>query len=240
MAMSLQSKAVEGFTGMLSRVDASNCVVVLLSSHLIALHVFRDIFASLKTDFNAFMDGLVGCLRLLQGVNVVIKTWGKELSRSKLGSIMMEAEERAKRPKVSFDECSPLRQLIASADLSPASINACSEAVDKLQQSFDIDNAFPGGPKPTTNTLFAWLVTASPEYTELLDKRRPEALVILAYYSVLLHRRRGSWVVGNAGQRLIDSLKTPLGRGWAQYLAWPDSVINEGKFSVDTPVSAAS
>ncbi|RMZ77569.1 hypothetical protein DV737_g4252, partial [Chaetothyriales sp. CBS 132003] len=194
LATSLQSKAVAEFNEILPRVDATNCLPVLVFSHLIGLHVFHDIFASLKDDFNSFMDGLVGCVRLLRGINVVINTWWDVLVQSELGIIIKEAEQIRFSEKASRGECSPLRDLVQTADLSASSKEACAEALDKLQDYFDADNVYPGGSLATTSSIFAWFVTASSQYTELVDQRRPEALILLAYYALLLHRRRQSWV----------------------------------------------
>lgn len=235
LATSLQADALAGFNELLQRVDASNCLTVLLFSHLIGLHVFHDIFTSLKDDFNTFMDGLVGCVRLLRGVNIVIRTWWDILTQSELGSIIMEAEETQLMVKDSQCECLPLRELVNTADLSESSKTACEDALKALQEYFDVENVYPGEPLATSNVIFAWFVTASTKYTELMDQRRPEALILLAFYSVLLHRRRQSWVVGDAGYRLLKSIAAHLGRRWEPWLLWPKSMVNTSLF---TPTSS--
>ena len=240
LATTLQSKAIAGFNEILPQVNASNCLDVLLFSHLIAFHVFRDIFGSLKEDdFNTFMEALVGCIKLLQGINVVIRSWWEVLRQSELGAIMDEAEEARLIQKESYGECLPLRDLIDEADLSSPSIDACSEALNKLQEFFDIENAYPEDRSSSANNLFGWLITASDKYTELLLHRRQEALVLLAYFSVLLHRRRRSWVVGDAGQRLLQSITTYVGNSWEPFLAWPRSAVLGKEGSVPTPVSSS-
>lgn len=238
LATTLQSKALAGFNQILPRVDATNCLPVLLFSHLIGLHTFHDIFVTLKDDFNVFMEGLVGCVRLLQGVNLVTQTWWDVLLQSELGGIMREADEVRFSEKVSQGECSPLRDLIQTADLSLASKEAYTEALDKLQDYFDVENVYPGDPLTTTNVIFAWFVTASSQYIDLVDQRRPEALILLGYYAVLLHRRRKSWVVGNAGQRLLKSISMYLGRRWESWLAWPQNAISMNTLP-NTPLSSS-
>lgn len=236
LATSLQSDALAGFNELLLQVDAGNCLTVLLFSHLIGLHVFHDIFNSSKGDFNSFMDGLTSCVKLLRGVNVVIRTWWDVLTQSELRSIIMEAEEVRLMTKDSLGECLPLRELVNTADLSPSSKTACEEALNALQEYFDVENAYPGEPLATSNVIFAWFVTASTQYTELVDQRRPEALVLMAFYAVLLHRRRKSWVVGDAGHRLLNSVAAHLGRRWDSWLLWPRSVVNS-RTSSNTPIS---
>jgi len=225
LAASLRSRAVAGFNEILPRVDASNCVDVLLFSHIIGLHVFCEIFTSARDDFNDFLERLVGCIKLLQGVQVVIQTWWDVLSRTEIGTIINQSHNHQTAHKVSRGECNPLRKLIDGADLSQSSINTCHAALDKLQACFDAENAFEASP-PSTYMLFTWPVTASTEFTELIDKRSPEALVILAYYAVLLHKRRRSWAVADAGQRLVHLIHRHLGKHWEKWLVWPISFIN--------------
>ena len=69
-------------------------------------------------------------------------------------------------------------------------------------------------------------MTASPEYLKLLTERRPEAMVLLGYYAVVLHHRRRSWVIGDAGRLLITSLSSNLGQHWSSLLEWPKQQIS--------------
>jgi hypothetical protein len=59
----------------------------------------------------------------------------------------------------------------------------------------------------------------------LLSRRKPEALIILAHYAVLLHRRRRVWLVGNVGWILIQEISKFLGTFWKTWLDWPNEVI---------------
>ena len=59
----------------------------------------------------------------------------------------------------------------------------------------------------------------------MLDEQRPEALIILSYFAVILHRRRKCWIINDSGQILIDMISSRLGRRWAERLAWPRSQI---------------
>ena len=83
--------------------------------------------------------------------------------------------------------------------------------------------------------LFSWLISASAEFTVLLEQRRPEALVLLAYYAAILHKRRGSWVVGEAGEKLLRYIKNHLGKPWEEWLAWPTSVVSPTGSPAVTP-----
>ena len=104
-----------------------------------------------------------------------------------------------------------LHDLMATADISETSLRIYQEALRRL------DLALHGSsePRDDINIVFAWLVTSPKEYTDLLAERRPEALVLLAYYAVVLHRRRNSWLIGTAGRRMYGWIRDYLGDRWA-------------------------
>ncbi|RMZ79310.1 hypothetical protein DV737_g3438, partial [Chaetothyriales sp. CBS 132003] len=201
MASDLQSKALEGFQQQLDIVDASNCLEVMLFSHLIAVHVLCDTFNSLDDDLNVFLERLIGGIRLFYGIRLITSDWYPELRKTEIGALMDHARDRCEQPKPSLGECEDLHEMISHADLSASSIRTCHEAINELQIFLDIENSLPA-PSVSSHMIFAWLVMATSDFTDLLDQRKPEALIILAYYSVLLHKRRDSWVIGDAGSRL--------------------------------------
>lgn len=47
----------------------------------------------------------------------------------------------------------------------------------------------------------------------------------LAYYAVILHKRRNPWVIGDAGKYLLESTICHLGTYWDPWLEWPKSQI---------------
>ena len=226
IASSQQTCALAEFNGILNSVDETTCLDVLLFSHLIALHVFWDIFASIDDDFSVFLDRLLGCIRMLRGINVVIRTWWNFLVQTELGAIILNADQQQNTPKPSSQECDHLRAMVDDADISVTSMGVYCEALDSLQTYFDSENVF-ATPANSTHQVFAWLVVASEGYTDLLDQRRPEALVILAYYALLLHRRDQSWVIGDAGKRLLMHIRSYLGRRWDRWLEYPTRLMGE-------------
>lgn len=226
IASSQQICALAEFNEVLKSVDETNCLDVLLFSHLIALHAFWDIFTTIDDDLSVFLDRLLGCIRMLRGINVVIRTWWNTLVRTELGAIILNADQQQNTPKPSSQECDHLQTMIDEADISAASMGVYRESLDSLQTYFDSENAFAKS-ATSTHQIFAWLVVASEGYTDLLDQRRPEALVILAYFAVLLHRRNQSWVIGDAGRRLLRHIRSYLGKRWDSWLEYPLRLIEE-------------
>ena len=71
----------------------------------------------------------------------------------------------------------------------------------------------------------SWPINVSAEYTDLLHQRKPEALVVMAHFSILLHCRRSYWAVGEAGSFLLAAIEEYLGEEWAQWLLIPKEII---------------
>ncbi|KAH9227505.1 hypothetical protein K456DRAFT_1775164 [Colletotrichum gloeosporioides 23] len=71
-----------------------------------------------------------------------------------------------------------------------------------------------------------WSIRVPTEYVNLLDQRRPEALVVLAYWAVLLHLSREYWAYANAGKALVQSISAHLGTYWSEWLAWPQKMVD--------------
>ena len=225
-ASSQQSHAVAGLKAIIDHIDESNCQDVLLFSHLIALQAFWDIFTSTQEDFGVFLDRLVGCIRMLRGVNVVIKSWWDFLVKTQLGAIILNADQQQNTPRASRHECGHLRAMIDEADASEKSMETYHESLNKLQTCFDAENSLDT-PGASTHQVFAWLVVLSEDYTDLLDQRRPEALVLLAYFAALLHRRNQSWVINDAGMRLLGRVRSYLGTRWDRWLDQASHMIEQ-------------
>lgn len=138
-------------------------------------------------------------------------------------SITSNVSRAAKTAPSPCAECLPLERIIDAGSLDPASAEACRGAIQRLQWAFDMHNSLPDPDGPHAVSCFA--VTVEVEYVEVLLTLRPEALLILAYYGVLLHRCRRFWIFGDAGECLIRAVAGHLGSSWHHALAWPLQVI---------------
>lgn len=75
--------------------------------------------------------------------------------------------------------------------------------------------------------VIAWPVMIPEEYVDALHMGRPEALIILAHYAVLLHTYRQLWVFGDGGRFLIESICDSFGADWEDWLEWPMEVLRD-------------
>ncbi|KAI1260041.1 hypothetical protein F5Y18DRAFT_407246 [Xylariaceae sp. FL1019] len=232
MASNLQASALAGYREMLTRINSSNCMEVLIFSFHLGLHAFWQIFNPVENDFGLFLDRLAGCIRLLRGVNMVILGWWDTLIETEAREMVFEQEKPTKLDLPSRGECAGLRDMLNQADLSPSSIAVCQQSLDNLQKYFNYEHTLRVPPH-STYMIFTWLIQSTEGFVDLLDQRRPEALILLAYYGVLLHGRMQCWVIRDAGFRLIDHIHRYLGKRWDQWLAWPYHATTAGTGIMD-------
>lgn len=76
-------------------------------------------------------------------------------------------------------------------------------------------------------SLFVWPATITNEFIQLIHESRPEALVILAYYCVLLRKLGGIWFLKGAGERLMQAIVEEVGEEWSPWMKWATDQSSE-------------
>ncbi|KAJ3570340.1 hypothetical protein NPX13_g5758 [Xylaria arbuscula] len=224
-AVQLQTRALALYNTTCPEVTDENCMALLLYSSFIGMSMLHDTVTS-RTDFLELLDGFIQFAGLYHGVGIVTNGAWHILRNSELNSIvkLIEAADRVEPPPESI--CDHLSSLLTTAveRLRPTSLQACKGAVESLRWVFNQRAVLPA--PIGRDVVFAWPVRISTEYVQLLRERLPEALVIMAYWAVLLHYERDYWVFGQAGQFLIAAISNYLGSAWDKWMALPNEIIN--------------
>ncbi|TQV95073.1 hypothetical protein V2A60_009853 [Cordyceps javanica] len=229
-ATELQTRAVANFTRLTAHLppdDTATCIPRFLFSSTLSMHALADSLAELRAanaDFHGFIDRFVDCFNLYRGIRAVIYPTWRFLSDSELRPLLQVTREANLGIVERGCECAPLRDLLARSDLAPASLDACRAAVEKLQWAFDLHNNLP--PHSGQHAVSAFSVIVGAEYVDVLRKHRPEALIILSYFAVLLHRCRHFWIFQNSGACMIKAIANHIGSYWRDAMAWPLQVID--------------
>jgi hypothetical protein len=223
-AVSLQTRAVSLFNETRREVNPSNCVAILLFSVTLGHHLLADALAHRDPDgLDGFLTHYVQCVDLNRGIyNVVISAWPL-LADSELEPVLSwSRRESAKVPRGT--ECLPLIKLIAeSTSLREDEKKVCHIAIDYLQLGFDALSSEEKAGR--YRMIFQWTMLASPDFTSLLSARKPEALILLSYYALLLHHGRRTWQVGEAGAYLMGLILDYLPPEWHIWLEYPRRVL---------------
>jgi len=223
----LQAQALTLFNYSITNVDQENVIPTFLFSAALGLHFFCDTFSTRSLDLNTFLDRLVQSIQLLRGVRTIIGGSWEYIINSDIRCLLITNEEAVDRDDELTHALEDLStKLSQSHTLSAYESKVCCEAITSLLRVYNqrmADSISSGRPDP--GLITGWPIMVSEEYTELLIKRQPEALVIMAYFSILLHSRRTFWAVGDAGRLLLTGIEKYLGDEWAEWLVVPKNMV---------------
>ena len=215
---------MNGFNSLQKSIDESSCAAVLIFSSLLALHVLADPERTQDVDFSGFIDHFTSCIQLMRSVrSLVISEFWQYLS----SQLEFEPILKVEFPSEPYDipnELKALHKIAQNQDLSERARAAYENAIERLEWLYAVSGA-PHFTYSTVRWILGWPVQLTDEYLELLNERRPEALIILSYYGVLLTFYRESWVVGYKGVQLVKAINAHVGSYWDQWMRWPRNVI---------------
>lgn len=225
----LQTRAVSQFTAVPIDVDQSNCVPVLLFSSVLGHHLFADTLVTRDArGLDAFIVHYVQCVQTYRGVyNIAVSAWPLFME-SELASILSLSKSFTSRePK--GNDCQGVSQRIESTlTLTEGEKDACRRAIQYLQVGLDAALAVDLKDVPINRfqMISEWTMLVPPEFTSMLARKRPEALIVLAHYALLLHHGRHLWQVGDAGAYILGIIGDHLGLEWDCWLEYPRARVN--------------
>lgn len=210
-ATELQSFTLNRFNTIQKQVDKSNCVAILLFSSLLGVHLLANRADTRELDFGEYLDHIQSYISVTRSVHsLVIAEWWSYLHESEIHPLTRLSAQDPQPPYNSIpSECRALCDLIDESQHQPPSIKAYNTAIDRLFWLFEIAD-IPSTLHSTIRWIIAWPVQLPELYVVLLNQRRPEALVILAYYGVVLHSYRDAWAIGDSGAALVKAISAQL------------------------------
>jgi hypothetical protein len=228
-AVTLQTRAVSLFNATWTDVDQSSCVDVLFFSAILGHHLLADTLA--KRDqggIEAFITHYIQCIEMHRGIYTIALTAWPLLQESDLGPILSHTAEFTSRPPRG-SHCQQIRQLVDGADgLGEKDKEACRVAINYLQVGFDSVAAEEEKHGIRHQMIYSWTLLAPPEFTSLLAVKRPEVLILLSYYAVLLHYGRNMWQVGDTGEYILGIIVDYLGPEWDPWFEYPRQMVARG------------
>ncbi|KAF0325071.1 C6 finger domain-containing protein [Colletotrichum asianum] len=214
----LQSRAISRLGITKEDVTEDNFLSLFSLSILLGQHVLFDIFSN-ASSLPGVLDKLVNCLELHSGIKFIVAQ-----SMVRFGNM---PRDLFPTDPVHFQvdvtssshgtECEDLLRRLEESDMSESTKRVHLETTKILQYLFDTVHT---SESRRFVAVQEWPVRISRDYINLLQQRRPEALVIMGYYAVLLHRARDYWAVGDSGRFLIKTISNHLGSYWSEWLEW--------------------
>ena len=232
-AARLQSEALRLFNETVCDLNAQNIVPAFLFSGLLGIATFFETFhdpAYKESDW-AFFEKIVQSVRLLRGVRTIVEGWWDFLLTSEIKHILDEAV----RPNLDWsnevvDRFEAFRvHILQSPGLDETRAAVYDEAIKMLvwvyKSAFSKASESSFHDQAAAKHATRWMILVPPGYIELLVQRKPEALVILGHFAVILHKLRTCWTVGDAARQLLLIVEAHLEEPWHTTLSWPKSFI---------------
>ncbi|KAF5598643.1 Upc2 [Fusarium pseudocircinatum] len=210
LATSLQTRALALFNEERQEVSEESCVPMFLFSSLIGVHVLCDTLQGPRESFGAVLDSFITYLSIHRGVRAVTRHSWHTIKNSGLGFILQQIEDAFPAPENKIEATAILHEMI-DANASLSSATKYHKAVSTLQRSFSLHAALNHPNKRRFDAAIAFCLDVDDEYFELLKKRQPEALVILAFFAVrsLKNENTDSFEEGEILQTLLHDDADP-------------------------------
>ena len=224
-----QSIALESFQSALSRADESNCHALFAFSVMIVIMAFAS---PRKEDPQT---EILHWFHLMRGCQDVLLLHWDLMRKSFLSPLIDEMSYTETCPAHLVKDSDRITDLLSTCctpDQNREISQAYALAIHELLKTFIQSSLLRSRGEGSILASFVWPLNLSPKYLELLGEHRPEAMVILAHYCVLLHwgEEEGEWFLKGWSSYTLDTIKASVGESWHTSLAWPEAVI-----ASDTP-----
>lgn len=212
-----QVLALAAFRVSLENIKHESCHALCASGSL--LTYFAAGLPSSFGDANSF-EGVNEVAELSRGVRLILQMSGDEVRCGMMGPMLNRISWSSDAPIVSIDVRDALQQLEANVNIASAEEDAravCLSAVNSLRETFEA-MAVNGD---HTVIVLIWLVLVDREFLRYIKARQPLTLVVLAHYSVALHRSRRYWWSKDWGVRILSDVYVALDATWRPMISWP-------------------
>ena len=223
-----QDAALSTFRSIMSSIGESNCDAFFGLSSLIVVYGFASPKASDSLGmFNYSGQDSDEWLPLIRGVNSILQSVWRWVKNGRLSGLLHDhAQEPPKTdlPAVLKDQLANLENMVENAGEGQEAMNAYTQALNNLRMCFIRINNRPAY-ECEVSIAFLWPVLVSQEYISLVNMRKPQALIILAHYSVILHHLDEYWWMRGWAKHIIDSIDHELNDDWRYWITWPQQVL---------------
>ncbi|KAI1392405.1 uncharacterized protein F4822DRAFT_128590 [Hypoxylon trugodes] len=226
-AVGLQTHALGIFNREMTKVTGENCMAILIFTWFMTLHTIFETTES--KDIYGFLDRLIHSMQLHRGVRAVTAEAWHMMLDSDMGYVLREATKLLDYVDSGIHTDELKNFILGSTTLKDDEKTVCKCGLERIQWFLKRTD---GGKKqdPSRSTMFvsmmSWPVMIDADFLRLISERVPEALLVLAYYAIPLHLCRDIWVIGEAGQLLIQSVRMHLDEKWHKWLDWPEEIMN--------------
>ncbi|KAM0323733.1 hypothetical protein ACHAQA_008670 [Verticillium albo-atrum] len=256
LAREYQAHALSIFNSTQLETAPDKCLQMLIFSWMVGMNLLGDV--DCVEDDADVLDDFLRYIDLYRGVRVVASGAWATLRTSDHAPVFRAGESLADKLSEGTQTESLQTLIRDSLGMDDEQKQGSQEALARIQATYDANGgatpkedslAEPEGLPPTSSVFelmhdtigmaLAWPQMVTPAFVTSLQAKRPEALLVLAHFAVVMHWCRHHWIVGSVGSRLLRSIVMALGPGWERWLQVPQAMV-EGDRGAATPCSTAN
>ncbi|KAL4749325.1 hypothetical protein BDW72DRAFT_214131 [Aspergillus terricola var. indicus] len=159
-------------------------------------------------------------LLLIKGTGTIVESASESLKAGPLGIMFSVHRHTDSQPAVQHQFLEDLRHFILDEVKDGHEREVYCAAIGHLSDCFTI--CLNNGWRLETADVFMWLLRIPHDFLFLLNGHQPHAMVIIAYFCVLLHQLERMWWMKNWGTHILSQihhlLPEPIYKAWLQ---WP-------------------
>lgn len=224
-AIQHHDRSLEGFRNAVSDISKSNSEALFVWSTLNSLYVLS---LTTQSPFQGLdrKDRILGVewIPMLQGVTAVLPPILEHLKHGRVKELLTLRGWKDIDPNKPLDNWLDARlsrvreswkgsQDAATYETAFSVLRKCLLFVSQFDGMDDETLSEWGYNRALSGSLV--FVHASPrEYFTLLHQRHPPALILFAYFGMMLHEQRDCWVIDSLGQEIMEVVGDLLGSHW--------------------------
>ena len=228
VAVRQQDAALGSFRSIMSSMDQSNCDAFFGLSSLIVVYGFSAPKASDSLGLFSYSgEDSDEWLPLIRGVSSILLNAWPFVKQGRLSGLLHDHQQEPPRtdlPGILKEQLLHLETLCENASEGQEHISAYKEALDALRSCF-IRMINRPLYECEVSIAFLWAVMIPQDYISLLNSRKPEALIILAHYCIILHHLDDYWWMRGWAMHIIENVQRELDDNWRSWIQWPTRVI---------------
>ena len=211
-----KSAAAENFRTTVQKVTADNCIAVCTSAGITIL-----------TELGSFHQGenydpIIELLDKLKLVRSVVPLWQSSLHymlQDKDSAVLLKRDAIHQAEHLSHDvhlALLRLGELLYKQALPTEDEKSCEHAIKVLACDFTVVLL----KSQDFGQALRWGETVDEHFLNLVQRKEPLALIILAHFCVLLAHATGQWCFKGWVDDVFEAIKTAVGQRWIHHLDW--------------------
>lgn len=236
VAVQHQHLALSGFRLNMSKTNQSNCHAFFALSSLIVVFAFASPRGSESLAFTEDSQEPQEWLPLIRGVYSILMSQWTWIQSGPLGGLLQEGIEHIEQPNrqalsdAAENQFAQLLRLCETLTAEPDVLAAYRIAVEELRTCY-VKLYTKHSTECEVSIAFLWPVCIPERFIAMLNSRRPEALIVMAHYCVILNHLNGYWWRHGWTAHLMSNIFRELDACWHSWIQWPMTLIHTGHCS---------